>query len=145
MRWHTAFFGIIIKHLVSKELSIAIYVLGVLAGTRLYEKLSQVGLWWLRNHCTLDLKLRLNKKKDLWADSHKYWNYVFMHFTISDFESTTSSASYWIKCFSNNFIVFTTKLARLEKLGRALSSKKSTSGWCFMVSKQINGSLKMLN
>ena len=82
------------------------------------KKMSQVSTWWLRNDCALDLELRLNKK-DLWADSHKYWNYVFMHFTISDFESTTpSSASYWIKCFSNTFMVSTTKLVRLGKLGR---------------------------
>ena len=104
----------------SQQVWIAIYLPGLIC----MKKMSKVGSWWLRNHRALDLELRLNKK-DLWVDSHKYWNYVFMHFTISDFESTTSSASYWIKCFSNTFIVFTTKLARLAKLGRDSRQKRA--------------------
>ena len=83
-----AIFGTIIQKMVSQQFWIAIY----LPGPIYMKKMSKVGSWWLRNHRALDLELRLNKK-DLWADSHKYWNYVFMHLTISDFESTTSSAS----------------------------------------------------
>ena len=93
--------------------------------------MSQVSSWWLRNHCGLDLELRLNIK-ELWADSHKYWNYVFMHFTISDFKSTTI-ASFWITCFFKHIYSIYNKTGVTIKAWTRIFVVWSVSGWWFMV------------